>query len=73
MNRKNLSELLMELAKSDLEEGIDISTHPCALAVRMIDQCFEDVSALREVVRDHHGTHSKKIEHLIRLTYNPKV
>lgn len=73
MNRKQLVELLEELAKGDLSEGKDIADHPCMVAVRMIDIAFEDVETLRKVANEQKRSCSKKISLLLGLAYNPEV
>lgn len=44
MNKKELIELLEELAQKDLIEGKDIFDHPCTVAVRAINKAFDDIA-----------------------------
>lgn len=71
MNKAKLTELLIELAEKDLSEGSDINDHPCAVAVRALEQCFNDINALQSAFRGKEKNMSKKIQTLMRLNYNP--
>lgn len=74
MNRDELKELLQELAETDLSDGADINDHPCSVAVRAIDQCFDDIATMQKI--SHRfismSNASKKVNHLCHLTYDPQ-
>jgi len=47
MKKKELIELLSQLATEDLAEDCKLEDHPCSVAIRAIEQCFEDIDSLR--------------------------
>lgn len=51
MNREELTSLLSDLAENDLVQGADIYDHPCTVAIRAIDKCFDDIKSLRPSAR----------------------
>ena len=69
MNREELNDLLEQVAANDLAEGADIFDHPCSVAIRAINQAFEDIEKLRKVAPRRKG--SKAIQMLTGLRYNP--
>ena len=74
MNKQDLTELLEDIAKSDLSDGADIFDHPCSVAVRAIDQCFSDVQVLRKVFNGavkNKSPYSKRVQILAGLSYEP--
>ena len=71
MVREELIELLEKVAEVDLEDGADIRDHPCSVAVRAINQSFDDVNTLCRVIRNDTMGRSKKVQLLIGLSYNP--
>lgn len=70
MNRTELVELLKELAEKDLAEGTELFEHPCSVAVRAIEQCFEDIGVLRSVAI-RKSSQSKRVQVLIASKYDP--
>lgn len=71
MNRNELTELLQKMADRDLVEGADIADHPCSIAIRALDQCFDDVDTLRSVVGNNARGKSKRVQVLVGLNYDP--
>ena len=69
MNRPELTELLEKVAEYDLEEGSKLRDHPCSVAIRALDKCFDDINALRSVAPKKQG--SERIQMLTGLSYNP--
>ena len=69
MNKKELTELLNEIAEKDTVIGADISDHPCAVAVRAIEQAFKDIETLKRVAVSKSG--SKHVQTLVYEAYNP--
>lgn len=69
MNRKELVELLQEVASYDLADGSNIYDHPCSVAIRAIDKAFEDIETLRRIAPKKTG--SKKVQMLTGLSHNP--
>lgn len=68
MNRESLTELLSSIAEKDLTESADIYDHPCTVAVRAINQCFDDI----EFIKRTNGKSVSKREKMLRgLSYNP--
>ena len=71
MNKEQLVELLKEVAKNDLSDGMDIFDHPCTVAIRAINQSFDDIECLKRVALDKSNAKSKKVMMLLKLNYNP--
>jgi len=76
MNKKSLVGLLNELAEKDLEDGADIFDHPCTVAVRAIEQCFEDIVILKKLCNEtvmemKVRGRSKRVQTLVKLNYDP--
>ena len=69
MNKEELIALLKEIAETDLADGSVIHDHPCSVAVRAIEQCFDDIEYLIPAVPKMRG--SKRLQMLAGLTYNP--
>ena len=69
MNKQELIELLEKVAEYDLEEGSELRDHPCSVAIRAINQCFDDIKTLKAVAPKNRG--SKKVQMLTGLNYNP--
>lgn len=69
MNKKQLIDLLAEIAEKDLVQGCDIEDHPCCIAIRAIDQCFRDIETLRKIAPKKKG--GKRVQMLTGLGYNP--
>lgn len=55
MNKNELIELLSELASLDLVEGENIEDHPASVAIRAINQCFEDIKEREKVIEGLSG------------------
>jgi hypothetical protein len=72
MRLYELTEVLKELAESDLSDDADIADHPCSVAVRAIEQCVSDINLLKRVERGE-AHKSKRVQMLIGLNYNPEV
>jgi len=72
MNRAELIDLLWDIAVEDTVDYADIQDHPCSVAIRALDRCFEDVNLLKRVVsKEVHGK-SKKCQILLGLNYDPE-
>lgn len=71
MNKIELCELLEELAKKDLVDGGDIFDHPCTVAVRALNQIFDDVNMLKNVMNKGQGGQSKATQTILGLRYDP--
>ena len=71
MTKDELQDQLRTLAGSDLSDGADIHDHPCVVASRAIDQCFEDVNFLKDMVRRPELARSKKGRMITGLSYSP--
>lgn len=71
MNKFELSEILRMLAEKDLSEGAALEDHPCIIAIKALNRCFDDIETLRAVARKLPSTQSKKVQVLISSTYDP--
>ena len=71
MNREELKEILSVIAARDLSDGYDIYDHPCTVAIRAIDQCFDDIDTLKGIVKRSSSNYSKKIQVLVKSSYKP--
>lgn len=71
MNRKELVELLNEIAEKDLSDGSDIHDHPCTVAVRAINKCFDDIDYLKSIVNSGKKPVCKKAVVLVKTSYTP--
>ena len=72
MNKIELIEVLTGLANKDLAKDSSIDDHPCMVAVRAIDQCFDDIGALKDIVEGRTTGKSKRCQVLVKTpTYNP--
>lgn len=71
MNREELTEVLETLAEKDISDGSELHDHPCSVAIRALDRCFDDISTLRMQI-ERHSSQSKKVQHLVGLRYNPE-
>ncbi len=69
MNIDELKELLEGIASEDLSDGSDLHDHPCTVAIRALDQCYEDIGILRRAFKNKQ--HSKKVQVLLGLSYGP--
>ena len=72
MNINELKELLSEMAEKDLVEGHDIYDHPCSVAIRALDQCFDDIEVLKKVVKNSSSFYSKRVQVLVKTNYKPE-
>jgi hypothetical protein len=70
MQKDDLVELLKSIAEKDTNEGHDVYDHPCSVAIRAIDKCFDDINSLRKV-EPKDCQFSKKMTTLVKLEYNP--
>lgn len=66
-----LKELLIEIAEGDLIEGSLLRNHPCMIAVRALDECFEDINTLRSALNSISSGRSKAVVMLTKLNYDP--
>ena len=71
MNREELTFLLSEIAEADLAEGSDMHDHPCHIAIRALDKCFEDIEYLQQIANKTVHGKSKRAQFLLKLNYNP--
>ena len=72
MQKAELMELLMELARKDQVKGTKLSDHPCVVAMRAIDRTFDDINFLLKIARGAtYLTKENRGQFLIKLTYNP--
>jgi hypothetical protein len=78
MKKKELIELLEDIAKKDLVDGSDLFDHPCSVAVRALNECFEDIKTLKRLLpKNRAGGYrfkngNKRIQMLAGLTYDPE-
>lgn len=70
MNKTDLIDILTEMAEKDIVEGHDIHEHPCSVAVRAINKCFEDIKTLQAICPKRQG--SRRAQMLTGLNYNPE-
>jgi hypothetical protein len=71
MEKQELTTLLDALAIDDLADGADLRDHPCSVAVRALNQCFDDLNYMKRIVIGVQHKGSKKARTLIVNTYNP--
>ena len=71
MNKKELCDLLTEIAERDLVEGSELSDHPCFVAVRAIESCFADIDFLKAIATGIVTDKSKAARMILGLRYNP--
>lgn len=71
MNKEELTTLLEELAIGDLADGANLDDHPCSVAIRALDQCFDDLNYMKQMVIGTQHKRSKRARRLILNTYNP--
>lgn len=72
MNLHELKEVLTELAELDLSKGHTLDNHPCMIAIRALDQCFDDIEHLRKIAKNKVNKKSKRSKYLIELSYSPE-
>lgn len=70
MNKTELIELLESIAAGDTADDANIADHPCSVAVRALNQCFEDINTLRRTV--HVKSSSKMLTTLRTMKYKPE-
>lgn len=71
MKKTKLKELLFDIAGKDLVEGANLIDHPCIVAAKAIDQCFDDIDYLKQILNNKQTIRAKRAVHLIKLNYNP--
>lgn len=71
MNKAELTELLLEIAEKDTTGGHNIQDHPCSVAVRALDACFEDIRFLQRIANEKVHGKSKRAKMLLGLNYEP--
>jgi len=71
MNRPELIELLQELVESDLVVGSNIYDHPCAVAIKAINQCFDDIKFLQGIAKGNERNKCKRIQVMVKGIYDP--
>ena len=49
MTRKDLKELLLDIAESDLAEGKRLQDHPCSVAISVLNNCFKEIDELTKL------------------------
>lgn len=72
MNKTELTDLLLMIAQEDITEGVDIYDHPCLVAIRALDKCFEDIAFLKRIANNVSNIKSKRAQMLLKLRYNPE-
>ena len=72
MNKTDLVDLMEQIAERDLVDGHDLYDHPCSVAVRAIEQCFDDIDHLRKIGNDKTNKKSKKSVVLLSMNYDPE-
>lgn len=72
MNIESLTDRLEALAALDLAEGADVHDHPCSVAIRALNQCFEDIEYLKRVVKNPKISKSRKAWKILGLSYDPE-
>lgn len=72
MNKTELTGLLSKIAEKDTIKGQDIHDHPCSVAIRALDGCFEDIELLQQIANKQVHGKSKKCQMLLGLSYWPE-
>ena len=49
MNKKEIIDLLTDMAEKDLHGDADLFDHPCSVAVRALIKAFDDIDVLRNL------------------------
>ena len=75
MNKTELIELLEDLAIGDCHPTSDIDDHPCSVAIRALNQCFEVIKTLqgycpRQTYASHNAPKTKVL--LVETDYDPR-
>ncbi|MCK5610652.1 hypothetical protein KAR91_52755 [Candidatus Pacearchaeota archaeon] len=71
MVKSELIELLEQVAVVDLVDGAELKHHPCSVAIKAIEQCFDDVNFLKKIIAGTANPKSKKAVMLLGLSYSP--
>ena len=71
MNKKELVELLQDIAGKDLSTDSVIYDHPCSVAVRAIEQYEEDIALLRSIIKGNESPLSERAQAIIKSNYQP--
>ena len=71
MNKTELIDLLESIAEVDTLDTSKRHDHPCSVAVRAINKCFDDIGTLKRQVK-RHSSQSKKVQTLIAMSYDPE-
>jgi hypothetical protein len=72
MKKAELISLLAGIAEGDLVEGEDIYDHPCTVAIRALNNCFDDIKLLQQIANKQIHGKSKKCQTLLGLNYSLK-
>jgi len=72
MNKTELIEVLSSLAEEDLTEDADIHEHPASVAIKALNQCFDDIEYLKGIINNRNNPKSKKSQVMIRSLYRPE-
>lgn len=72
MNKTELVNLLSEIAEKDTVEGHETQGHPCSVAIKALDTCFDDIKILQQIANKKVHGKSKKCQMLLGLSYGPE-
>lgn len=70
MNKEELIELLDAIAEKESVDLVSVVNHPCNIAKRALNQCFEDIESLQAYIFEYGRP---EMEDRLRLhPYNPE-
>lgn len=69
MKKDELIELLSNLASEDLAEGGKLEDHPCIVACKALNECFEDIEGRNRIIERFYKING---ESKIYDPYNPE-
>ncbi len=77
MNKEELIKYLLKIAVEDARQCTvdEIEDHPCTIAIRALNQCFEDINTLRfsgRLTQDQWKCLSPEDQNLHDEPYNPE-
>ncbi len=75
MNKEELIELLSNIATKDLMGGHSLENHPCSVACKALNQCFEDIEKLQSYCESYPPASHKASKAKVLLTstaYTPQ-
>ncbi len=69
MNKSEMIELLKDVANAD-HDGRPLEDHPCRIAIRALNQCFEDIGALQKYGKQY--IHTDQPDCSVPNPYDPQ-